>query len=245
QLEAQWSQIVVRDGDRTWGVTPAQLGMTFDANATAAEAQQYGRGDGALLAALLGSESMAPVFSVDMAQLGVGIKALAHTVDLLARNATVRSVSGSQVVTVPAANGRALDVQATINKIAAAADSELADGNLDLVMTTTNPTVTDASGLVEKARVLLASPLKITAYDAILNKSADWIVAPEQWGQWLTTQNGASGVTIALDNNFLTNYLNGQSGSLGDPRYIDMAKSISAVQASMGAGRTSTVVQVL
>src|SRR5262249_49075985 len=77
QLEAQWSQIVVRDGDRTWGVTPAQLGMTFDANATAAEAQQYGRGDGALLAALLGSESMAPVFSVDMAQLGVGIKALA------------------------------------------------------------------------------------------------------------------------------------------------------------------------
>src|SRR5258708_29662783 len=90
-----------------------------------------------------------------------------------ARNATVRILNGGQPVAVPAANGRSLDVQATINKIAAAPDSELADGALDLIMVTTSPTVTDASGLVEKARAMLTAPLKITAYNPLQNQGRD------------------------------------------------------------------------
>src|SRR6266496_4279876 len=37
-LEASWAQITIRDGSRTWSVQPARLGLTLDANATAAAA---------------------------------------------------------------------------------------------------------------------------------------------------------------------------------------------------------------
>src|SRR5258708_13247433 len=147
-----------------------------------------------------------------------------------ARNAKVRILNGGKPVAVPAANGRSLDVQATINKIASAPDSELADGALDLIMVTTSPTVTDASGLVEKARAMLTAPLKITAYDPIQNQGIDWTVPTDQWSQWLTTQNGASGITFALDGNALTNYLSGQNGSLADARTLAMPKTAPPIQ---------------
>src|SRR6266852_3626149 len=62
-LKANWSQIAVRDGNRLWQVTPEQLGLTLDASATALEAQHQGRGDGAVLSAMI-SDSIAPVVTI-------------------------------------------------------------------------------------------------------------------------------------------------------------------------------------
>src|SRR5260221_5168735 len=47
QLQAAWSQITVRDGQRTWSVPTQQLGLTLDAAATSLAAQQRGHGDSA------------------------------------------------------------------------------------------------------------------------------------------------------------------------------------------------------
>ncbi len=246
QLESSWGQITVRDGSRTWTATPAQLGLTLDAGATAFAAQQRGRDDGSFLTALIGDENVPPVLTVDAAAAAQGIKALADTVNLPSANATVRMVNG-ELTPVDAVEGRSLDVTATVDRLLSGASEELADGALDLVVNPVQPTVTDASALMDRVRGLLASPLIVNAYDPITNQTLSWQVAPDQWGQWLTTENNPgspTGITLTLDRGALTSYLGSQNGSLTDARYVDVEKSVAAIQSALAAGRTSTTIRV-
>jgi lipoprotein-anchoring transpeptidase ErfK/SrfK len=225
-------------------VTPAQVGLTLNAAATAQMAQYHGRGDGAWFAALFG-DSIDPVAKIDRQAAETGIKNLVKTVEVPATNATIRIVDGGEVVMIPAVNGKALDIAATLEKLASAPGHEMADGALDLVMVQTKPTVPDASGLVAQARRLLASPLMINAFDAIQNQTVAWTVQKDQWGDWLTTQNGPSGPIFTLDTNELTKYLNKQNQLYKDGRHIDVAKGVAAAQKAISIGQTSTTVQVL
>ena len=243
QLESSWSSITVRDGSRTWQAQPAQLGMTLDAQATALAAQRRGRSDGSIFAALIGHEDIAPVVHIDAAKFNQGIQALASTVNMPAANATIRIVNG-QAAPVAAVNGRLLDANATVSRVVSAPGDEMSDGTLDLIMNSVAPTVTDASALLDKARSLLSAPLTVNAFDPITNQSVTWTAPVDQWGQWLTTENSASGVTLTLDATGLTNYLNGQNGTLDNPRYVDVAKSVKALQASIASGRANATVQV-
>ncbi len=243
QLDSRWSQITVRDGERTWTIPAAQLGLTLDSHATALAAQSYGRSTGSFLSALVGQESVAPVLNVDSAAATQGVKALMTTVERPAANATIRMVNG-QLTPVDAVTGRLLNVSATVNRLLASPDGELANGALDLVMDTQAPTVTDATPLLEKARALLASPLNVNAYDPITNQTTTWSVAPDQWGQWLTTENTPTGLNLSLDSNGLSAYLNGQNNSLTDGRNVDVAKSVEAIRVAVAAGRASAMVRV-
>jgi len=243
QLESRWSQITVRDGDRTWTVPAAQLGLNLDAEATARDAQNYGRGAGSFLSGLIGQESVAPVLNVDANAVTQGIKALTTTVERPAANATIRMVNG-ELTPIEAVEGRLLNVSATTNRLLASPGDELADGALDLVMDMQAPTVTDATPLLEKTRALLASPLTVNAYDPITNQTTTWSVAPDQWGQWLTTENTPTGLNLSLDANGVNAYLSGQNASLTDGRNIDVAKSVAALRAAVASGKASTTVQI-
>ncbi len=226
-----------------WQVAPEQLGLTLDANATAIDAQHHGRRDGAVLTAML-TDSIVPTVTLDRSVAKQGIQKLAQMVDSPAQNATVRIVDGGRVVAVPAAEGRLLDVQATLNNLSAAPGSELTNGVLNLVMVTTKPTVTDASGLIDKARKLLASPLTLNAFDPIQDQTTTWSVPVQTWGAWLTTDQSASGVNLNVDSAPLTNYLAQQNQAYSNGRYIDVSKSVGAVRASVSAGNPTATLQV-
>ena len=243
ELQNRWAQITVRDGNRLWQVTPTQLGLTLDAEATALAAQRYGRADGSGISAFFGLDPVAPVLTVDPAAAEAGLKVLAATVEQPAQNATIR-MNGSEPVAVAAVEGRVLDLQATLSKIVNAPADALSSGALELVMVTTQPTVTDASPLLEKARTLLSSPLTVNAFDPVTNQNAAWTLGPEQWGQWLTTENAPSGLVFSVETNALTNYLNGQNGTLGEGRHIDTGKAVEAVSKAVSAYQTSAWAQV-
>ncbi|MEP7284671.1 MAG: L,D-transpeptidase family protein [Chloroflexota bacterium] len=245
QLQDRWSQITIRDGDRVWAAPPARFGLTLDAGASALAAQQQGRTNGSWIAALVVSEPVAPVVTLDRRVAEQGLKSLIQTVESPAQNATVRIVAGGNVEAVPPAEGRSLDINATLDRLSAAPGDELADGAIDLVMVATKPTVTDASALVDRAKTLLASPLTINAYDPITNQNTGWTLPADQWGQWLTTENGSSGLTFSLQASPLTNFLNGQNLSLNKGRHLDLAKSVDIVRKAVAAGRTTSTVQVL
>jgi lipoprotein-anchoring transpeptidase ErfK/SrfK len=243
QLESNWQNITVRDGDRTWLIPPVQLGLVLDTNATAQAAQQRGRSEGSFLGALFGGEDVAPTESVNAAAAQQGIKGLMPTVEMPAQNATIRLVNGD-LTPVPPVEGRLLDLNATVSRLVSSAGEELADGALDLVMIPASPTVTDASALLEKTRALLASPLTLNAWNAITNQSIPWTIPAEQWNQWLTTTNTPTGIALSLEKGPLSNYLGGQNNSLGADRSIDIEKSISALQKAIGAGQTSATTRV-
>jgi lipoprotein-anchoring transpeptidase ErfK/SrfK len=243
QLESAWAEVTVRDGDRTWTVPAAQLGLALDAGATAQAAQRRGRGDGSILTALIGHDEVAPDLSVDPARAAQGIKALASTVDVPPSNATIRIVNG-QLTPVAAVEGRTLDVTATLNRLLADPGGEMADGALNLSMNTAVPSVMDASALMAQASSLLAAPLTINAFDPVLNQTVPWSVPPDQWGQWLTTENGPAGPWLTLDPAGLGQYLNQQNATLTDARYLDVDKSLAMIQAAITAGKSTATVRV-
>jgi lipoprotein-anchoring transpeptidase ErfK/SrfK len=241
-LTAHGQAVRVRDGEREWLASSSALGLTLNAEATAMRALRFGREEGDLWQAIFGGGQVRPVFTVDTARAAAGLTALMPTVDLPARNATVRMDNGA-LVTVGAAVGRMLDVNATLARLADPG-AELADGALDLVMIAVAPTITDAGPLLTRAQALLSAPLTINAYNPVYDNTIIWTILSETWAGWLTTENTAQGIVFALDEAALRAHLESLAANLPSDRGVRLDEAAAAVQAALRAGRTSSTVRV-
>ncbi len=250
-LSQAWSSgaIAIADQGRRLPVDPALLGLTLDAAATARTADEFGRSSGGFTAAfeaVFGHADIAPTVTVNLQAARDGLSQLAPTLAQPAINAGVQFVNGL-VQPRPAVTGRQMDVDATLAQFQRDPSAVLADGTLDAVMTTIQPTVTDAGPLVAAASALLASPLQIRAYDPISDESISWTLPPQQWGAWLSAQpsaTSATGLALALDTSALSGYLNQQAAQLGDGRYLKLDDAVSAVESGISAGQTRSTVRV-
>ncbi|MBI5927965.1 MAG: L,D-transpeptidase family protein [Chloroflexi bacterium] len=249
-IQSAWQTngILLRDGDRTWRIDPTILGIAIDAQATARAAQDYGRSDGGLGAAIKGlfGADVAPVVVIDPAVTQKGLNDLATQINLPALNAGVQLVNG-QVQPTPAQDGRILDVNATLIALQQTPGQVLADGEIELVMAAVSPTITDSSAMVTQATVLLTSPLNINAYDPITNQSTNWSLPPEQWAGFLTAvsdPNSPTGLTLNMDATLLQGFLEQQSATLEPDRYLKVDDAIAAIQQAVAVMRTDPLVRV-
>lgn len=246
--QASLSQgFLLRDDDRSWAVSPAELGVSIDAAATAKAAQNWGRTKGGISGALrsmISGVDVDPVLSVDLGQVAAYLNTARSYVDLPARNAGVRFVNG-QVVAAPAAEGRALNVDATIDQMRIDAAGELADGALDLVMAVITPSVTDATPLVAQANAFLNSSFTVDAYDPVRDEWLHWTAPPEVWSEWLAaTSDNSTGLTLTLDTVGPRTFLQAQS-NFADERYIDLDQATIAMQNAVARNQTSAAVRIL
>jgi LysM repeat protein len=237
---------LVRDGDRSWAVSPAELGVSIDAAATAQAAQDWGRKRGGVSGALRSMVSgvdVEPVLSVDLGQLATYLNTARSSIDLPARNAGVRLVNG-QAVAAPAAEGRALNVDATLEQMRLNAAGELADGALDLVMVMTAPAITDATPLVAQANVFLNSPFTVEAFDPVRNEILQWTAPPEIWSEWLTAASTPdNSLALTLDAAGPRAFLEGYN-NFADERYIDLDKGTAAMQDAVARNQTTATVRI-
>ncbi len=250
-LTQAWSSgtIAVQDQERRVPVDPTVLGLTFDAAATARAADEYGRstgGVGAALQAVFGHADIAPVVTVDLQMANSGLQQIASAIEQPAVNAGVQLINGV-VQPRPAVTGRQMNVDATLAQFQRDPSAVLADGTIDAVMTTIQPTVTDAGPLVAAASALLTSPLQIRAYDPITDESIPWSLPPQQWSAWLAAQPSSSsstGLALSLDSKAVSGYLMQQAAQLGSDRYLKIDGAVSAVESGISAGQTSSTVRV-
>jgi lipoprotein-anchoring transpeptidase ErfK/SrfK len=240
-LAGQWTSIPVRVGDKTFTVNPAQIGLALDAAATAANAAEAGRGNGNLIKALFGKQTITPVLIVDAAKLADGITALAPTWEQPAQNATIRMVSG-QLAPIPPVMGTKIDVAATVAKLTQSASAAFATDTLELVTTQVAPTVTDATVLLQKAQTLLASPLTLNLYDPVSDQSNPVSIPAAQWGAWLTTENTATGVQFAIDKVQLSSALKALPVPTGQT--FDIEQGAQALNKALAAGSNTGAVQI-
>ena len=245
RLAARWDQIILRDGERTFAIDPATLGMTLDADATAARAYAQGRDDGSLFAVLLGETQLQPVITVDAGQFQAGLNSLTGQINIPAQDAGVQ-LNGGQVSATPPQSGRQMDVEATLRQINNRPQM-LAEGELVLVMQTVQPAVTDASALVNAAAALLQHPLIIQVYDPVTGDIVDWTAAPREWAEWISAQpdaNSPFGLSLRLDENALRQFLSQQSTVFDASRRIDADEAVTAVQTALQAGETQSHIRV-
>lgn len=249
-LASVWndSSLILRDGVRSWSASPAALGIAIDAQASAATARAWGRsgsGPADALRAITGTVALAPTLTVDWQRLSDYLTEAKSAIDLPAKNAGVRLVSG-QAEPSPAENGRALDIPATLDQLRGDPGSELADGALDLALVETAPAITDASALVAQANALLAAPFIVHGYDPIRDEWTSWSAPPEEWANWIAAASdagSATGLALALDPRGPSEFLRA-SAVFGDERFVKVEEAVAAMQAAVQSGHAEAITRV-
>lgn len=244
-LDEAWRTLTLSDGTRTWHVDAAALGIEIDAATTAEHAYAQGRSEGPRLQGLLTRVDIPVVVSLDFEAARAGLDALQSEVGRVPVNASIRLVNG-RVEAVPATNGRALNIEATLDRLQDT--SVLTKRQLELVMDPVIPTVADASPLVAEAERLLANPIDFQLYDPVTGDTALWTATPETWNLWLSAVPDASstfGLALSLDESQVAGYLNAQAAQSFDPsRYIKTEEIIASVNETLQEGHPAGYVRV-
>ncbi|MCB9443786.1 MAG: L,D-transpeptidase family protein [Ardenticatenaceae bacterium] len=249
-LAEQWSQrtIVLEAEGAAWTVTPAELGIVLDTAVTAQRAHEYGRSPESLWQWLKagGQAEIAPAWTIDLAAAEVSLNGLAAQFAVPPQNAGVEW-DGFRFQATPAVDGQAMDVPSTLIWLEQSAAQAVATSKLQLPTVPVAPAITDVSGLVAAANQLLATAVTIQAYDPVRDETMNWMVAPEQWGRWLTpvVDPSAPGqFEWTLDENQAQAFLAAQAQSLGEDRYVDVNGLVTAVTEAIKVQNTAVTLRI-
>ncbi len=228
-LQSRWTNdlhITLRDGDRNWSATPAQLGLKLDATATADKARQAG------LAGIPLGYSVTPVVSLDILTTQNYLLDLTEQTKILPYNAGYRW-QGDQLVGVEGTDGRYLDVAATLADLQQNLPLIAASGQFNLTMTTVPPDVRDPSPYLDQARAFASQNFMIKGYDPFTDETFAWTTDRNTLTSWLEVHKDGLG----LRQDVFASFVQAQTKSLEQSnaqRYIEpldsMTKMTDAIQ---------------
>ena len=185
-------RILLRDGEKMWLASPAQVGFYLDPQATALSAYRLGRGGNPLTRVLAQFEawylgaSLPPLYVFDERAAQNFLAGIAVQNDLPTVDASL-TVEGTNVVVRPGQVGRTVDFLATIEALKAQLQS-LRDGEVQLAITESPPAILNVDEQAEIARRILSQPLTITLPDSEEGDPGPWTFDPEALAKMLTIQ---------------------------------------------------------
>lgn len=188
----QNGKIVFQDGEAVWVATPAELGMSFDAEANAQAAYQFGRQGNPLLrtfrrfGAWYSGVNLAPQFTYNEQAALDFLAGLAKQVDRPTIEAGL-SVNGTQVSATPGQVGRQVNIAATLEPLEGQLRSQM-DGVFPLVVSERPPAILDASQQAEAAQKILSAPLVLQLPEAGEGDPGPWTFEPQKLAEMLTIQ---------------------------------------------------------
>lgn len=163
-------KILLRDGDQTWLLSPAQLGMYIDPETTVSQAFEIGR-EGNLIARLSKQwdtwqygQTISPSFVFDERVAYMQIQQIAKTIEKPVVEAEL-SLNGTEVTVKSGQIGRVVKINETIEKISVILPN-LQDGVVDLVIEEIPPYILDVEEQAALAKKILSQPLVLTAENA-------------------------------------------------------------------------------
>ena len=196
-------KIVLRDGGKVWVVTPAQMGMAFDASTSAQAAYKLGRSgglfaslDGQLRARSSGAD-VPPVILFDQRVAYQYLQSLATEIDKPVMEASLK-VEGTNVNAVPGQVGRSLDVEGTLVFLSAQMQT-FRDGEVPLVIREQTPEIMDVSAQAEIARRVLSEPMQLYIANAVDGDPGPWTYDVQILANMLTVRRVGNEVQVALD----------------------------------------------
>jgi vancomycin resistance protein YoaR len=195
---------LLRYGEQTWPVDPADLGMQLDAEATVDAALAIGhQGDlfeqlREQISVLVGSKLAAPAFAFDAGVGAMFVSQIAQQVNQPLRNAGLSVGEGLTVEVVPGRQGREVDGEATRQALVARIE-EMSGGTVDLVVRETEPLLTDLDAVQAQVQRILSGPLTLTAPGL-----DPWSIEPAALASWLvlrptTGEDGKATLSVTLD----------------------------------------------
>ncbi len=202
---------VLRYGDRTWPVDPANLGTQLDVAATVDVAFLVGHSGDPLsqireqVSVLVQSRLVAPVFAFDPAGGAMFLGQVAREVNQPLRNATLQLGEDLSVAILPGQGGREVDAEATSQALIQRLE-EMGGGEVALVVRESEPLLTDLSAVQAQVQRILSGPVTLNAPDL-----GPWTVSPSTLASWLilrpvTSEGGEMSLSVNLDAGQVTGF---------------------------------------
>ncbi|NWF68130.1 MAG: VanW family protein [Chloroflexi bacterium] len=174
-----------RDGDRFWQMTAADLGVSFDARATAEQAYAAGhsRNFFADLVSQAGiwfnGRSVPPTVRYDQNFAVSRLTQIAAEVNRPTEDATLTFAAGV-VRTTASQTGRTLDITATLQRLQGIIVQMDTGAEIALVVNETPPLVWEAETAAARIRAALSAPLTLVADDGSGGQLGPWTANSEQ-----------------------------------------------------------------
>ncbi|RIQ12635.1 VanW family protein, partial [Jiangella rhizosphaerae] len=196
--------LTIGDEETSFEIVPSTAGLTVDVPATIDEIPGGSANPVSLFEALLGGGETTPVPSVDRAALEATLTEIAAQADIEPVNGAV-AFDGGEVVTSEPQTGRAVNVDATIERLEGAffgAESRLPIGDVQLAIDEVQPAVSAEEvqrAVAEFAEPAMSAPVTVVAGEESVE------LPPELVGQALTmAPDDAGTLQPALDGAKLT-----------------------------------------
>ncbi len=174
--------LAFRDGQNVWIESPAQLGMVFDATASAEAAANVGRTFNVFqnIADQVGAAQtgvdLPPISILDQRIAHQYLQDLATKINRPVTEASLQ-VNGLDVIAQPGKPGRSLNVDATLVYLSLQMKF-FRDGEIPLTITEQAPEIGDASAQADVARQLLSAPLTLSLPDMHTGDPGPWQIQP-------------------------------------------------------------------
>jgi vancomycin resistance protein YoaR len=208
-------QVTLSYADRNWTFTPAQLGLTLDAAASAEAAYSFGRSwlpwqaIAEKVQTLRGGAELAPrlILNGDIAQQS--LQQIAAQLNQPTVEAQL-TVNGLDVEVQPGQVGLTVDTERTAAFLAATL-LNMQNVQVPLAVVEQPPRILDVSAQAEIARGILSQPLVLTPGGSYENNPEPWTLAPEQLAGMLTIERveaeGSAHYQVGLDARQLAAFL--------------------------------------
>jgi LysM repeat protein len=233
---------------RAWTMAPAELGLSVDASETALCAYSVGRERQLMVAVQKAAASLRqgydvePVINLDLTVARRRLETLATVAGTSPRDASMEITNGSIYVS-PSQEGRSLNVEATLELMAADPPALLLRyGFVPLIFSPQPPAIADVKAAAAQAERLLRAPALLTAYDPVTDDTLTWAPDRATIGEWIRIGAGDALDTVELDPARISASIDEWENSLGAERQIDIAAAAVALQESILGSPSQTVV---
>lgn len=214
----------LRDGERFWQKSAGELGVVFDAQATAAEAFAIGHSGNPVndlidqMLTWLNGRNLSPVVRYDQ---GIAVQLLndiSAEINRTSQDATL-SIEGLNIEATSGQSGRTLDVLATLTRLDTSILNMSAGGEVPLVINETPPIAWDAEAAARKARVALSAPVILVADDGYGGTLGPWTASVDQIAQLLriesvTNADGSLSYDVTVNAEAYRSYLEALAAGL-------------------------------
>jgi hypothetical protein len=242
-------QVVDPPTGNAWPMTPGELGLSVDARETAERAFSVGREQQLMDAVQRAATSLQqgidldPVVSVDLATARRKLEALAPIAGKLPQDASMEIVGGA-VRLFPGDDGRRLDIDATLELMAADPTALLVTyGFVPLIFSPQPPAIANVDAAAKQAERLLTAQASLLVYDPVTDETLEWSPDRTTIGAWIQIGAGGSPEAIELDPARISAAVaDWATSSLGDERQIDVVAAAAALQESILGSRAQQVV---
>jgi len=236
--------ISLRAGERSWRLSWADAGRTYDYAATAAAAYQVGRGGRwreRVLSAWrirLDGHSIQPLITPsDPARVRIALQEAAALVSVPPTDAQLQ-ITPAGAVPILGRPGRALDVEASTARVIQA----LVDGaaEVELVMMAVPPRLSEPEPALTLAGSLLSQPFTLVVDDPLTDYHAEFLVPAERLVTWLRAvpEYGADDARMALEveEAAVRAWLLEVAPQLGPDRLLNIGQTVTRTTAALTAG---------